>query len=111
MFKRNDDNAKKPFGKYPRFSEFNPRPIGLEGEKKRVGEILNCEILVRDFRIIKGKYNTDSCVQIQFEMETGDKKFVVFTGSSVLQQQLETSRERIPFRATIQRVDRYLTFS
>jgi len=111
MFKRNDDNAKKTFGKYPSFAEFNPRPIGLEGEKKRVGEILNREILVLDYRVIKGKYNTDNCVQIQFQVEGEDKKFVVFTGSSVLQSQLEVSKERMPFRATIQRIDRYLTFS
>ena len=100
---------KKP---YPRFSDFNPRPVGLEGEKKRMGEILGTEILIRDFRMIKGKYNTACCVQIQFELDSAEgKKFIVFSGSSVLQEQLETSKDRIPFYTTIQRIDRYLTFS
>ena len=106
------DQRCERFKKYPQFSDFNPRAVGFQGEKKRISEILNREILVLDYRVIKGKYNTDSCVQIQFEMsEFEGKKFIVFSGSAVLQGQLEEAKDRMPFCAVIQRIDKYLTFS
>ena len=99
------------FKKYSRFSDFNPNAARFIGEKKLMKDVIGKEILILDYRVMKGKYNTDQCTQIQFEMsEFEGKKFVLFTGSTVLKGQLEEAKEQMPFCATIQRVDKYFTF-
>ena len=41
---------------YYKFSDFSEEEVGLEGDKKKIEEILNTEILVISFRIGKSKY-------------------------------------------------------
>jgi hypothetical protein len=36
---------------YPKFSDFSEEHVGLEGDKKKVEDILNKEILVIGYRI------------------------------------------------------------
>lgn len=40
---------------YHKFSDFSEEEIGLEGDKKKIEEILNMEILVIGFRIDSAK--------------------------------------------------------
>jgi hypothetical protein len=94
-----------------KFSDFASRDGPLEGKKKRIDDILNLEITVINFRVKPSKY-PDKCkhyTTIQFELD--GEKFVLFTGSLVLLQQLEKYKNKLPFIAKIRKFDQYYTFS
>lgn len=77
-----------------------------------IASILNKEIKITGFRIKNSKYaksNYDKCLSLQFELD--GTKFVAFTGSNVLIDQVEKYKEEIPFVATIIKIDKYFTFS
>ncbi|MBQ9540643.1 MAG: hypothetical protein IJU89_04445 [Alphaproteobacteria bacterium] len=94
----------------PAFSVFAKDKLPLPGVKKRLDEILNKEILVVDFRITKSKKREGSeCLQIQFVCD--DVICVAFTGSSVLATQIQSVREKIPFRTCVTKIDKYYSFS
>ncbi|MBO4626046.1 MAG: hypothetical protein J5679_02080 [Alphaproteobacteria bacterium] len=94
----------------PQFASFARDKLPMPGTKRRLDEILNHEILVTDFRITKSKKNTDGdCLQLQFVMD--DAVFIVFTGSAVLIDQIQSAAENIPFRSTIVKIDKYYSFS
>jgi hypothetical protein len=43
--------------------------------------------------------------------ELPDERFIIFTGSTVLQEQLEKYKDRLPFMATIRKIDRFYTLT
>jgi len=96
-----------------RFSDFADEPPLLDGDKIKIDELLNIEILVIGYRVTESKYenskNSKKCLTIQFELE--DKRHIAFTGSSVLHDQIVKYQDKIPFWTTIKKVDRYFTFS
>lgn len=94
----------------PKFSVFARDKLPMPGDKKFMNDLLNREITVTDYRISgsKKKNGTD-CLQIQFMMD--NQICVVFTGSSVLIDQIQSVKDNIPFRATIVKIDRYYSFS
>lgn len=96
-----------------RFSDFAEEEGPLEGGKVRLDSILNTEITITGFRIQASKYNgknaTGKCLTVQFE-QNGERQ-VFFTGSDVLIHQFEKYGDRIPFLATLKKVDRYYTLS
>lgn len=99
-----------------RFSDFAKEDKPLEGQKRKVDEVLNQEICVLDARINDSKYAEEGgdrkrCATIQFTRGDHDELCVCFTGSTVLINQIEKYREYLPFTATIRKVDRYYTFS
>lgn len=53
----------------------------------------------------KGK----TCVEIQFKLD--DKIGVTFTNSSVLERQLDTFKDMMPFEASIKKIHNYYTFT
>lgn len=96
--------------KYPRFLDFAKELKPLDGDKKKIEEILNHEILITDFRVKDSKKQKDSLyVTIQFNID--DVNHIVFTGSNVLIDQLEKYKDHLPFYTTIKKIDRYYTFS
>ena len=97
-------------GNYPRFSDFAEEVKPFIGDKKRIDDILNQEILVLDFKIKNSKKRQNSLyATIQFKLD--DTEYSVFTGSSMLLDQLEKYKERLPFYTTIRKIDRYYTFT
>lgn len=95
-----------------RFSDFaDERP--LDGAKARIEDVLNQEILVLAFKIrgskFDGKTKSGKCLTLQFELEGHHR--VLFTGSEVLLEQAEKYKDRMPFLATIKKIDRYYTFT
>jgi len=100
-----------------KFSEFADTSISpvMDGKKVALDEILNKEIIVLRYRIKKTKFNeakNPDCLTVQFAYpENKDSHFVFFSGSSVLMQQLEKYKEKLPFTATIMKVGKYFTFS
>lgn len=92
------------------FAEFARDKLPMPGDKKHLNEILNREILVLDFRITDSKKRQDGkCLQLQFLMD--DNVYVAFTGSGVLINQMQNAREKLPFRATVVKIDKYYSFS
>jgi hypothetical protein len=93
---------------YPHFSEFGEKGP-LEGEKTQLQQILDKEILVTDFRIQKSRFKDDNYITIQFLRD--DKKFVVFTGSEVLRDQLQRNQSKLPFYTTVIKKYKYFCLS
>lgn len=92
---------------YPRFGDFEGEKGPLDGKKKKLSEVLDQEILIRAFRIGRSKFKDKNYVTIQFD--NSGNRYVVFTGSEVLMEQLKRHQEQIPFYATI--VKRYNYYS
>lgn len=94
----------------PVFSVFAKDKLPMPGVKKRLDEILNKEIVVVDFRLTKSKKREGSeCLQMQFLCD--GVACVLFTGSSVLINQVQSVKDKIPFRTFVTKVDRYYSFS
>ena len=95
---------------YPHFKDFAQQDKGpLEGEKKKIAEILNKDILILNFQIKKSKIKDGNYATIQFE--NGTKKYVVFTASGPLMDQLKENKAKMPFHTTIIQKFNYFTFS
>ncbi len=105
-----DDIKKLDKTNCPKFSVFARDKLPMPGDKKFMNDILNREITVTDFRISGSKKrNGTDCLQLQFLL--GDSIFVVFTGSSVLIDQIQSVKDNIPFSTTIVKIDKYYSFS
>ncbi|GMO47927.1 MAG: hypothetical protein Pg6C_10100 [Treponemataceae bacterium] len=108
--------------KFAEFADTNMSPI-MDGKKIPLDDILNKEIIVLRYKIKKSKF-TDAknpeCLTVQFaypregldsEPAPETEHFVFFSGSSVLMQQLEQYKDKLPFQAVIKKVGKYFTFS
>ncbi len=96
----------------PRFCDFAVEKQPLDGEKSKINDILNTEILITGHAIKSSKFKkniTGLFLTIQYELN--DKRYVCFTGSDVLIEQFQRYAEHIPFLATIKQIDRYYTLS
>ena len=70
---------------YPRFSDFADETKSFEGDKKKIDEILNKDILIIDYKIKDSKQHKDTqYVTIQFKID--NINHIVFTGSKVLSE-------------------------
>ena len=95
-----------------RFAEFNTDSAPLDGEKIRIDDILNFEVMVIGYNIRKSKYGKNvsgKCLALQVEIDGARR--LIFTGSEVLISQLEKYGGEIPFLATVRKIDRYYTLS
>lgn len=95
-----------------KFTDFAHEEVPLAGAKMKINNILNREIFVTGCRIKTSKFRengTSKCLTLQFELD--DQKYVLFTGSSILIEQIEKYHHEIPFVATIKKIDRYYTLS
>ena len=98
-----------------RFSDFAEPGGPLDGKKVRIDDVTNVEILILAFRVKESKYPRSSakdCLTLQFEYPNKPgEKHVIFTGSGVLLDQLQTYEDKLPFLATIKKIDRFFTLS
>lgn len=94
---------------YKRFSDFAEEESFLDGEKFRIDEILNKEILVTDYKIKDSKYNDSKCLKLQFEID--NEKHIIFTGSNVLIDQVKKYEDEMPFLTMIKKINKYYTFT
>ena len=96
--------------KFPAFAVFARGKLPLPGVKMRLDQILNREILVTDFRIMKSKHHPgQECLQFQYLLDS--QVCVSFTGSGVLMDQISSVGDNIPFNTTVVKIDRYYSFS
>lgn len=95
------------------FKDFNISPVikNFTGDKIAIKRLFNREIKVLDYKIepSKQKENTQLLtLQIEFQNE----KRVVFTGSTILIQQIESvPKNGIPFTTTIINRNEYYEFT
>ena len=97
---------------YKKFGDFAKESAILDGNKLSMSEIINREILIIGYRLAESKYsknNNPKCLTLHVELD--GKRFVVFTGSVILIEQIEKYKDEIPFLATIKQIDKYYTFS
>ena len=95
-----------------KFSDFAPDAVPIDGDKVKIDEVLNKEIVVTGYRIDESKYsrsNAPQCLKLQFEL--AKEKFILFTGSTILLDQIEKYKSEIPFATTIKKIDKYYSFS
>ncbi len=93
-----------------RFSDFAKEHCPLDGEKIRITEVFNKEILVLGYRLTPSKYHKSlPCLHLQFQL--GTERHVLFTSSMVLVEQIETYKGELPFVAIIKQVGKFYTFT
>jgi hypothetical protein len=97
------------------FSDFADGASVMDGRKLSLDSVLGRLIIIHRYRIADSKFEDASnprCLMVQFEFagENGER-FVFFSGSSVLMNQLETYKDKIPFSTIIKKMGRYFTFS
>ena len=95
-----------------KFRDFAQENLPLDGDKIRLDEVINRELLITGYSIKRSKYdknNSGKCLTLQVELDNAHR--VVFTGSDVLIEQLEKYGDQVPFWATIKKIDRYYTLS
>jgi hypothetical protein len=94
-----------------KFSDFAEEG-SLDGDKMKITDVVNREIVVTGYKITASRFrksNSDKCLTIQFTL--GDKRYILFTGSTILADQLEKYKDKMPFVATIVKIDRFYSFS
>lgn len=107
-----DDISKLNSSEFPSFSSFAKDQLPMPGTKKHIEDVLDKQILVVDYKVRKSKKREDSnCLQLQFIYN--DEVCVLFTGSSVLLDQINIIADKTsgPFYVTITRIHKYYSFS
>jgi len=75
-----------------------------------VNAVVNKEILITGFKTGRSKYKEGSdYITVQFILE--NTRHVFFTGSFILAEQLRKYEDKIPFVATVQKINRYYTLT
>lgn len=94
--------------KFADFAQEEP----LDGDKIKIDEIINREIIVIAYNISNSKYkDSNSCKCLKLQIKLDDKKYVVFTGSMILIDQIEKYKEHIPFLTTISKINKFYSFT
>lgn len=91
------------------FSEFCDETKPLEGDKMRLDEAINIVLVVTGYKIVQSKFKDAKCLHLEVEID-GVKR-VIFTGSTILIEQIEKYHNEIPFCTTIIKNKRYYTFT
>lgn len=95
-----------------KFSDFADEEQ-LAGQKMKIESVIGKEIAVTGYRITGSKYSDKTtrkqCLTLQFTID--GESCVLFTGSSVLIEQVEKYKSEIPFLATIQKIDKFYSFT
>ena len=82
----------------------------MTGDKIKISDILGKEIEVIGYKISDSKQKLGTkMLTLQFKLD-GEER-VLFTGSSVLIEQIEEYGHEIPFLTVIQKVNRFYTFT
>lgn len=105
-----DDIKKIQIENCEKFSDFAESRLPMPGIKKHIGQILDQEIIIVDYRILESKHRPNTkCLQIQFILN--NEVCVAFTGSVVLLDQIKFSKDKIPFKTAINKNDNYYTLT
>ena len=62
-----------------------------------------------DYKINDSKYNDLKCLKLQFKIDS--TKYIIFTGSNILIDQIKKYKDEIPFLTIIKKINKYYTFT
>lgn len=94
-----------------KFSDFADDKV-LDGDKVKIDDVLNKEIKVIGHSIKKSKYSKNKNGDyLTLQIELDNEKYIIFTGSDVLIEQLKKYETEIPFLATIRKINRYYSLT
>jgi len=94
-----------------KFSDIAKEQI-LDGDKVRIDDIINTEITILKYAIKESRYSKNkSGDYLTIQIEKDGKRYVIFTGSDVLIDQLKQYGEQLPFIATIRKINRYYSLT
>jgi len=91
-----------------KFSDFSKESV-LDGDKIKIDDIVNEEIELLAFNIKESKYKEKNYLTIQ--IKRNDKKYVAFTGSEVLIDQVKKYESELPFKTTIRKINKYYSLT
>ncbi len=84
----------------------------LDGKKTRIEDILNKEIEILAYKISVSKFSKNKNGKyLTLQIIDDAEKYVIFTGSDVLIDQLEKYGKELPFFATIRKINKYYTLT
>jgi hypothetical protein len=95
------------------FKDFNirPRVNNFVGEKIQVQKLFNLPIKILDFKVEPSKQKTGTEL-LTLQIEKSGEKRIVFTGSTVLADQIKrVPEDKFPFIATIKGDNDYYEFT
>ena len=105
----------------PKFADYSEKRT-LDGEKVKIDDIINKEIIVTGYHVSTSKYKHKSgeyCTKVQFyfaDDESKDTK-VFFSGSTVIKDQIEDVEKKLKesdlpllFQTTVKKVGNYYSF-
>ena len=94
-----------------RFADFSEEEV-LEGNKIRIDNILNNEVKITGYSIKTSRYSkNESGKYLTLQVEIDQEKFVIFTGSDVLINQMDKYGEEVPFVATVRKIKNYFSLT
>jgi len=91
-----------------RFGDFAKETV-LDGDKISITDIINKEVIIVDYRVKESKLKEGNYLTLQ--IEKNDKKYVIFTGSQVLIDQIERYKNELPFLTTIRKINKYYSLT
>lgn len=94
-----------------KFSDFAHDIKPLDGKKIKIADILDKQITVIGFKIKTSNFKKGCGRYAAIQTEIAGERFVSFTGSEILIEQLEKYGEHIPFTTEIKQIDKFYTFS
>jgi len=97
-------------GEYPKFSDFAEEQEVFDGDKKRIDDVLNKDILIINFKVKDSKKRENS-LYATIHIKIDGSNYIIFSGSIVLIDQLEKYKNNLPFYTAIKKIDRYYTFT
>src|SRR5690606_29228768 len=95
------------------FKDFNIKPEinAFTGDKIKIERIINVPITVHGFKI-EASTVKEGTKRLTLQIEKNQTKHIIFTGSKVLQQQIEkVPKDKFPFMATIIKDNEYFEFT
>ncbi len=91
-----------------RFADFAKETV-LDGDKISISDVLNKEVTIIDYRVKESKLKEGNYLTLQIEKE--GEKYVIFTGSQVLIDQIERYKNELPFLTTIRKINKYYSLT
>jgi len=87
-----------------RFEDFVEEKTFI-GDKIKLNDLVDREIIIESYKIDKSKYNDGQCLSLQIVFD--NQKRVVFSGSEVIKDQVVKYQEKLPFITTVKKINNY----
>jgi hypothetical protein len=95
-----------------RFADFADEEPALDGDKRRLDDLLNRQVTITGYRIRRSRFSKNKTGEyLTLQVSADGLTVVCFTGSDVLMDQMKKYGDQIPFETTIKKINRYYTLT